>query len=96
MSNITKRTCTKGHDYYKSSDCPTCPVCEEERRPKDGFLSLLPAPARRALESKNITSLNELSKFSEDDILNLHGMGPSSIPRLRKALEEKGLSFNKG
>lgn len=96
MSNITKRTCTKGHDYYKSSDCPTCPVCEEERKPKDGFLSLLPAPARRALESKNITSLNELSKFSEDDILNLHGMGPSSIPRLRKALEEKGLSFNKG
>lgn len=96
MSNITKRTCTKGHDYYKSSDCPTCPVCEEERRPKDGFLSLLPAPARRALESKNITSLNELSKFSEDDILNLHGMGSSSIPRLRKALEEKGLSFNKG
>ena len=96
MSNISKRTCTKGHDYYKSSDCPTCPVCEEERRPKDGFLSLLPAPARRALESKNITSLNELSKFSEDDILNLHGMGPSSIPRLRKALEEKGLSFNKG
>ncbi|MCM4164642.1 MULTISPECIES: RNA polymerase alpha subunit C-terminal domain-containing protein [unclassified Arenibacter] len=96
MSNTTKRTCTKGHDYYKSSDCPTCPVCEEERKPKDGFLSLLPAPARRALESKNITSLNELSKFSEDDILNLHGIGPSSIPRLRKALEEKGLSFSKG
>jgi len=96
MSNTTKRTCPKGHDYYKSSDCPTCPVCEEERKPKDGFLSLLPAPARRALESKNITSLNELSKFSEDDILNLHGMGPSSIPRLRKALEEKGLSFSKG
>jgi predicted RecB family nuclease len=96
MPKTTKRTCPKGHDYYKSSDCPTCPVCEEERKPKDGFLSLLPAPARRALESKNITSLNELSKFSEDDILNLHGMGPSSIPRLRKALEEKGLSFSKG
>lgn len=45
----TLRTCKNGHRYYKSSDCPVCPVCEEEKRPEEGFLSLVSAPARRAL-----------------------------------------------
>lgn len=91
----TKRTCPKGHTYYKASDCPTCPICEQDRKPNKGFLSLIPAPARRALESKNISSLKQLSTFSEADILKLHGMGPGSIPKLKNALEENGLSFNK-
>lgn len=89
----TLRTCPKGHQYYKSSDCPTCPVCEEERKPKDSFLSLLAAPARRALENNGITRLEQLSKFSEEDILKFHGMGKTSIPKLKEALAEKGLSF---
>lgn len=87
------RICSKGHKYYKSSDCPTCPICEKDRKPKNGFLSLISAPARRALENKGITTLQDLSKFSEDDILKLHGMGPGSIPKLRSALENEGLSF---
>jgi predicted RecB family nuclease len=91
--NETLRTCTKGHRYYKSSDCPTCPICERERKPKDGFLSLLSAPARRSLETNGITTLKQLSKFSEEEILRFHGMGKSSIPKLKTALAEKGLSF---
>ncbi|MFY0760483.1 RNA polymerase alpha subunit C-terminal domain-containing protein [Metabacillus dongyingensis] len=87
------RTCNKGHKYYKSSDCPTCPICEQERIPANGFLSLLSAPARRALESNGITSLQELSKCSEKEILQLHGMGPASLPKLRTALKGNGLSF---
>ena len=87
------RTCSKGHKFYKSSDCPTCPICEQERKPKDSFLSLLVAPARRALENKEITTLQQLSNFSEDEILQLHGIGPSTIPKLNKALKENGLSF---
>ena len=86
----TLRTCEKGHEYYKSSDCPTC---EKERTPKEGFLSLLSAPARRALEHHGIHNVEELSKYSEKEILKLHGMGPASLPKLRKALEESGLSF---
>src|SRR5678815_362340 len=95
MSELKKtlRICKKGHRYYKSSDCPTCPICETERKPKDGFLSLLSAPARRALENKGITTLQQLSKFTEDDILKLHGMGKASLPKLRKLLCEKDLSF---
>ncbi len=91
--NKTLKTCKDGHQYYKSSDCPTCPICEEIRKPKDSFLSLLVAPARRALENNGITTLEQLSKFSEPQILKFHGMGPSTIPRLKKALIDKGLSF---
>jgi predicted RecB family nuclease len=87
------RTCPKGHEFYKSTDCPTCPVCERESKPKDGFLSILVAPARRALENKGITTLKQLSHFNENEILQLHGMGPATIPKLKKALKEKGLDF---
>jgi predicted RecB family nuclease len=88
------KTCKQGHQFYKSSDCPTCPICEAERKPKDSFLSTLAAPARRALENKGITSLVELSKYSEKDILSLHGMGRSTIPKLKHLLSESGITFN--
>lgn len=90
---ITLRTCRKGHQYYKSSDCPTCPVCEAEKQPKEGFLSLLSAPARRALENNGISTLKELSRYSEKEILEFHGMGKATIPILRTSLKEAGLSF---
>lgn len=94
-SGKSLRICLKGHKYYKSSDCPVCPVCERDKKPEDGFLSLLGAPARRALENSSITTLRKLSYLSEKEILKLHGMGPGSIPILRSALREKGLSFKK-
>jgi predicted RecB family nuclease len=98
MSPTTKtlRTCAKGHVYYKSSNCVTCPVCEEQRKPVSGFLSVLAAPARRALECSNILTLQDLANHSEKEILELHGMGKSSIPKLKKGLAEKGLSFKDG
>jgi predicted RecB family nuclease len=89
----TLRTCKKGHAFYKSSDCPTCPLCEEESKPKDNFQSVLAAPARRALENAGIKTLKQLSKYTEAGILELHGMGPGSIPKLKIALKTAGLSF---
>lgn len=87
------KSCNNGHQFFKSSDCPTCPICEDERKPKDSFLALLAAPARRALEREKIKTLEDLAKWNEKDILNLHGIGPSSIPKLKKALNDNGLSF---
>ena len=92
---MTLKTCSKGHQFYKTSDCPTCPVCEEEQKPKQGFLSLLASPARRALENKGIKTLQQLSEFSEKEILSLHGMGKTSIPILQRALEKEHLSYRK-
>jgi hypothetical protein len=76
-------------NIIKALSAPACPACEEERRPGNSFFSLLVAPARRALENNNITSLQQLSKFSEAEILEFHGIGSSSIPKLKMALKKK-------
>lgn len=93
MHKGTLKICPSGHEFYKSSDCPVCPRCEQERKPVAGFLSTLGAPARRALEHAGITTLEQLAAYSEKEILALHGMGPSSIPKLRAALSKENLHF---
>jgi DNA-directed RNA polymerase alpha subunit len=87
-----KKKCKKGHTFYKSGDCPTCPICEKEKTRKSVF-NFLGSPARSALENDGIKNLKQLSKKTEKEILSLHGMGHSSIPLLKKKLKEKGLSF---
>ena len=94
ITGQTLRTCKNGHQYYKSSDCPSCPICEEAKTPTDGFLSLLSAPARRALENADIKTLKQLSKYSEKEILKLHGIGKTTIPILKRELENARLAFN--
>ena len=88
-----QKTCAAGHRFTKSSDCPTCPVCEALRAPKEGLLAGVAAPARRALARAGISTVHELAKFSEAELLAMHGMGPSTLPKLRKALEAAGLTF---
>jgi hypothetical protein len=89
------RTCPKGHKYYKSSDCPLCPACEKMKVPEAAFLSLVAAPARRALERAGISTLSQLSAWSEETLLELHGMGPNAIAKLRRVLEKEGMTFKK-
>lgn len=92
----TLRICEKGHRYYKSTDCNTCPKCEQENKPKDDFLSRLSSPARSALvEYLGVDSAEKLANYSEKEILKLHGMGKASLPILRQMLAEKGLEFKK-
>jgi hypothetical protein len=91
----TRRRCPKGHEYWKSSDCPTCPVCEAARKPAAAFMEGLSAPARRALEGAGLTTPVKLAKATEREILGLHGMGPASLPRLRAALAKNGKKFAK-
>lgn len=90
-----KRVCSKGHVYYKSSSCPVCPVCEKENKPADDFLSILAAPARRALQQKGIITVEALAVFTETEIAALHGMGPGSIRKLRNILLSNQLTFKK-
>ncbi len=65
----------------------------EEREQIGLFLAILAAPARRALENEGITTLEQLSKYSVQEILKLHGMGKSTIPKLEKVLFENNLTF---
>ena len=53
----------------------------------------LSAPARRALAAAGIDTLADLSRWTEKDVLALHGIGPTAIPPLREALAEAGLAF---
>ena len=89
----TLRTCEKGHKFYKSTDCPSCPVCDAENKPESGFLSRLSSPARNALIHEGIITPDQLAGFSEKEILSIHGIGPASMPTLREALKEKNLQF---
>jgi len=56
----------------------------------------LAAPARRALVGAGYLRLEQLSKVSEAEIKQLHGIGPNALNQLRRALSAKGLSFAEG
>ena len=88
-----KKTCKQGHVFYKSSECPTCPVCASQSKGIYEFMKELSAPAQRALTNKKITSLQILSSYTEKEILALHGMGKTSIPKLKVALQKANLNF---
>jgi DNA-directed RNA polymerase alpha subunit len=62
---------------------------------KKNFLLQLSVPARRALENKGINTLEALAALSQKELMELHGMGKSSLPKLEAALKEKGYSFKK-
>jgi hypothetical protein len=57
------------------------------------FPPALARPARRALTQAGITRLEQLSRISEKEVMQLHGIGPNALVILQRALAEKGLSF---
>lgn len=95
MQHPKIKTCSNGHRFTKTSDCPVCPQCEKEKKPKDGILSLVAAPARRALQSAGIESLRDISKFTEGEIIRLHGMGPRAIEVIQEEMKQVNLNFKK-
>jgi hypothetical protein len=56
----------------------------------------LGAPAERALAGAGIKNLKHLTKFSETEIKQLHGVGPNALGKLRQALVENGRAFADG
>lgn len=60
-------------------------------RPID--LPKLAAPAQRALQSAGISNLTQLTQISEEELMQLHGMGKNALSTLREALNANGLSF---
>ncbi|HLO57064.1 MAG TPA: hypothetical protein VK169_22400 [Saprospiraceae bacterium] len=92
-SNKTLRICKSGHKYYKSSDCLICPICESEKNSTSNFIVEFSAPARRALESIDVSDLESLCKFTRKEIANLHGMGPSGLKKIDQLLAAANLKF---
>ncbi len=51
------------------------------------------APATRALEAAGSSRLEQLTKVTEAEVSQLHGIGPNALDQLRHSLVERGLSF---
>jgi hypothetical protein len=62
---------------------------------RNAFPKGIAAPALRALVAANLMNLKSLTKVTEAELSQLHGMGPKAISLLKAALKEQGLSFAK-
>ncbi|QBR94272.1 hypothetical protein EXE57_01730 [Nocardioides euryhalodurans] len=51
------------------------------------------APATGALRVVEVTSLEQVTAWTEAELLALHGVGPVAVTRLGEALAERGLGF---
>lgn len=59
----------------------------------DVLLVKLAKPAQRAIMNAGITTLEELSSYSEKEFKELHGIGNNAIETTKKVLSEQGLNF---
>lgn len=50
-------------------------------------------PATRALAEMGVTTLEQIARLSEAELLALHGFGPKAITILKPALAAHGLSL---
>jgi hypothetical protein len=50
-------------------------------------------PARRALTGAGCRRLDQVAALSEAEVRRLHGVGPTAITQLRRALAARGLAF---
>jgi predicted flap endonuclease-1-like 5' DNA nuclease len=58
-----------------------------------GDLPKIGNPATNALAHIGITTLKQVAKLTEKELLAIHGVGPKAAAILRDALAERGLSF---
>jgi DNA-directed RNA polymerase alpha subunit len=48
-------------------------------------------PANRALKNAGIETVDQLTSYSEKDLLSLHGFGPKALGIIKIILQENGL-----
>jgi predicted flap endonuclease-1-like 5' DNA nuclease len=63
---------------------------------KSEFPKGVAKPAIRALASVGVVRLDQVARFTEADLLALHGMGPKAIRLIKEALRAKGKSLQQG
>jgi len=67
-----------------------------ERAPRAAGTSLprgIGAPATRALREVGVTTLEQVTAYSEAELAAIHGVGPVAVTRLREAMAEQGTGF---
>ncbi len=96
--NVALRKCSRGHEYEKSKELPVCPLCwigYYHRKAGSDFPEDLAAPALRALLNAKLIKLADLSKVTEKEVAELHGMGPKALGELKKVMKKAKVSFKK-
>ena len=53
----------------------------------------LAKPAQRALAGAGYVRLEQFTRVSEAEVLQLHGMGPKALEQIRRALADRGRAF---
>jgi len=59
----------------------------------DNLFQKLAKPAQRAIQSAGITTVEQLTKYSEKEISELHGIGKNAMNIIKQTLNENGLTF---
>lgn len=59
----------------------------------DGVFEKLGQPAQRALQSAGIHTLEQLASHTEEEVANLHGIGPKALVTLKDELHAQGRTF---
>ena len=54
----------------------------------------LAKPAQRALAGEGISSVEQLSKLTEAELIQLHGIGKNAVITIKKILADHNLSFS--
>jgi DNA-directed RNA polymerase alpha subunit len=65
----------------------------QKDQPEHDFPRAIGRPATGAFLHQGITRLEQLTQYSEAELLKIHGVGPKAVQILREVLKEKGLSF---
>ena len=81
-----KVICENGHSFERISSCRVCPICAAGAYKDDEFLQQFSSPAQRALLRQSITSLEDVQKANLDDLSKLHGIGKSTINKIKQLL----------
>ncbi|WP_449397763.1 DNA-directed RNA polymerase subunit alpha C-terminal domain-containing protein [Chryseobacterium wanjuense] len=68
-------------------------LCGESCGTGEFLQGVIAMPARRALEKEKIDSLEKLSNYSEEEIMQLHGFGKNTMEKLKNYMKENHVSF---
>lgn len=66
-----------------------------KERPESSLPKGIGKPALRALASAGVSRLDQVARFTEAQLMALHGVGPKAIGVIKAALEAEGKSLAK-
>jgi len=95
ISEIVKYRLEENKAKAKEKAAPKSSKKESGKKENNspGFMQKLSAPAQRALEANGLTTLEKVSNYTEKELLALHGVGKTTIPKIKEALSAKGLQL---